>query len=85
MITSGTMLLKVDKSFAENIIYSFTPTGGTAAPDTAITLGTYAQTGTEVVFTVPPSGSEPVTVFNGTLSGNILTYNDAGFVAVYQR
>lgn len=85
VITSGTMLLRTDKTFAESMVYTFTPTGGAAQPDTAITTGTYVQTGAEVVFTVPPAGTDPMHTFPGTISGNTLSYNDAGFVAVYQR
>ena len=85
VITSGTMLLRTDKSFAENIIYTFTATGAASAVDTAVTLGTYVQTGSDLKFTVPPAGSDAGSVFSGTVSGNTLSYNDAGFVAVYLR
>ncbi len=85
VIGSGTLQLKPDKTFAENISYTFAPTGATAAPDNAITNGTYVQTGTDIVFTVPPSGTDPGAVFGGTVSATTLSYNDAGFVAVYKR
>lgn len=85
VITSGTMLLRTDKTFSESMVYTFTPTGGAAQPDTATTTGTYAQTGADIVFTVPPAGTDPMYTFPGTISGNTLSYNDAGFVAVYQR
>lgn len=85
VISSGTMLLRADKTFSESMIYTFTPTGGATQPDTAITTGTYAQTGSDLVFTVPPAGADPLYTFAGTVSGNTLSYNDAGFMAVYQR
>lgn len=85
VITSGTMLLRTDKSFTENIIFTFTPTGAAAAADTAVTVGTYVQSGSAVTFTVPPAGTDAGSVFSGTISGNTLSYNDAGFAAVYLR
>ncbi|MBA3467100.1 MAG: hypothetical protein H0T21_06785 [Gemmatimonadaceae bacterium] len=85
MIGSGTMTLRPDKTFNENIAYTFAPPGGAAAPDAAITDGTYVQTGTDIVFTVPPIGPDPQFTFTGTIVGLTLTYNDAGFVAVYSR
>lgn len=85
VIGSGTFQLKPDKTFVENISYTFAPTGAAAAPDNAITNGTYVQSGTDIVFTVPPSGTDAGTVFGGTVSATTLSYNDAGFVAVYKR
>lgn len=85
MIGSGTMTLRPDNTFSENIAYTLTPTGGVAAPDAAITAGTYVQTGADVVFTVPPIAPDPQYTFAGTIAGLTLTYNDAGFVAVYTR
>lgn len=85
VIGSGTFQLKPDKTFAENISYTFAATGSTAAPDNSITNGTYVQNGTDITFTVPPSGTDPGIVFGGTVSATTLSYNDAGFVAVYKR
>lgn len=85
VIGSGTMTLRPDKSFSENIAYTLAPPGGAAAPDAAITDGTYVQTGADVVFTIPPIAPDPQYTFNGTIVGQTLTYNDAGFVAVYSR
>ena len=85
VITSGSMVLRPELTFSESILYNLTAPGASAVADTAITTGTYAQTGTDIVFTVPPSGSEGTITFSGTVVGNTLTYNDAGFVAVYRR
>ncbi|MBA3656110.1 MAG: hypothetical protein H0W69_02015 [Gemmatimonadaceae bacterium] len=85
VIGSGTMTMRPDKTFTENIAYTLAPQGGTAAPDAAITAGTYVQTGADVIFTVSPIAPDPQYTFNGTIVGQTLTYNDAGFVAVYSR
>ena len=85
VITSGALVLRPELTFSESILYNLTAPGASAVADTAITTGTYAQTGTDIVFTVPPSGSEAGITFSGTVAGNTLTYNDAGFVAVYRR
>ncbi|MBA2688804.1 MAG: hypothetical protein H0U64_12005, partial [Gemmatimonadaceae bacterium] len=85
VIGSGTMTLRPDKTFNESIAYTLAPPGGAAAPDAAITDGTYVQTGADVVFTIPPSAPDPQYTFTGTIVGQTLTYNDAGFVAVYSR
>ncbi len=85
VIGSGTMTLRPDKTFNESIAYTLTPPGGAAAPDAAITDGTYVQTGADVVFTIPPIAPDPQYTFTGTIVGQTLTYNDAGFVAVYSR
>ncbi|MBA3646169.1 MAG: hypothetical protein H0W63_08310 [Gemmatimonadaceae bacterium] len=84
-ITSGTMVLRADKTFTETFVFTNVPISGAPAPDTDVTSGTFSLSNGTIMFTTqdPLTGSHS---WSGTLDAtSTISYNDLGFLAVYKR
>ncbi len=83
-INSGSMVLRVDKTFTETFNFLVVPTTGASSTDSDITVGTFALSNGAITFnSVDPSGSH---TWSGTLDiSATISYNDQGFLAVYKK
>ncbi len=83
-INSGSMVLRVDKTFTETFNFVVIPTTGASSTDSDITVGTFALANGAITFnSVDPSGSH---TWSGTLDVSAtISYNDQGFLAVYKK
>jgi len=84
-VTSGTLVLRADRSYTETVQIRIIPVGESARNDQAIENGTYTMSGTSITFTVPPSGGEPGYSYSGSVNGNVLTYSSEGVSATYRK
>lgn len=84
-ISSGSMVLRADKSFTETFNFTNIPVTGASTIDADVTTGTFVLTSGSIVFTIndPTSGLHS---WSGTLdAGGTISYNDQGFLAVYKK
>ena len=85
-VISGSMVLRADGSFTETINLRTTYTSGAAPGNTPIVEnGTFAVTGTQITFTLPPSGSAGGFSWTGAISGNVVSYTYEGDAWRYQK
>jgi hypothetical protein len=85
-IYSATLVLRSDRSYTETINARTVFTSG--APSTtssSIENGTYTVVGTQLTFTIPPSGGSAGFSYTGALSGRDLTYTYEGLAMRYTK
>lgn len=77
--TAGTLTLRADSSFTESLTLRTTRTDGSPAEsNTYIENGTFAIVGTQVYFSVPANGGQPGFSWDGSVSGDVVTYTVSG-------
>lgn len=84
-ITSGTMVLRQDRSYTETLQLRVVYTDGTSETDAAIENGSYEVAGSTVTFTVPSSVAQEGYSYNGQVDGKVLTYSGGGLSVRYER
>jgi len=85
-ITSGSLTLNANGAFTETRIGKITPTGGATSQVTSTSTGTWSLSNTGVIaFVIPNTQGQTNTTFNGTLSGQLVTYTTSGTTFTYQR
>jgi hypothetical protein len=85
-IWGGTLVLRADRSYTEtlNTRAVFT-SGAPSQTSNAVENGTYTIVGTQITFTIPPSGGNAGLSYTGALSNRTLTYTYEGIAMSYLR
>ena len=84
-ISSGTFVLRDNKTYTETINTRTVPATGAATTNTQTENGSYAINGSTIIFTLPATSSEAAFSYEGTISGNTLTYVFAGTAITYTK
>jgi hypothetical protein len=84
-ISSGTFVLRDNKTYTETINTRTVPATGTATTNTQTENGSYSLNGSTIIFTLPATATEPAFSYEGTVSGNTLTYVFAGTSITYTK
>lgn len=87
VLEGGTFELRADMSYTETIDFEIIYVDEEQEPesDPAIENGTYSVEGSSIRFDVPATDDDPAFSYEGTVSGDTLTYSVQGVVAVYTR
>jgi hypothetical protein len=72
-VISGALTLRADRSFTEARDIR-TTSGTTSRVDTARDNGGYSVTGTQITFTIPPTGSQAAISYTGAASNSEVAY-----------
>jgi len=84
-ITSGSMVLRADKTFKEVFRFTDVPASGASRADSDVTTGTFTLGGGVIAFSTPDPPN-PAHTWSGTLDASgTISYNDQGFQAVYKK
>jgi hypothetical protein len=85
-IPSGSLVLRADGSYHETINLSTVFfASGVTENDVANEDGTYSVVGSQITFTIPPSGTASAFSYTGAVSGNNLTYTYNGRSYAYVK
>jgi hypothetical protein len=84
-ITSGTFVLRDNRTYTETINTRTVPASGAATTNTQTENGSYQMNGSTIVFTLAATSTEPAFSYEGTISGNTLTYVFAGTGITYTK
>jgi hypothetical protein len=84
-ITSGTFILRDNKTYTETINTRTVAANGSATTNTQTENGSYAINGSSIIFTLPATASEPAFSYDGMISGTTLTYVFAGTAITYTK
>jgi hypothetical protein len=85
-LTGGSLTLRSDGSYTESLAARTVYTSG-AAPQTTTDNenGTFTVIGSQITFSIPPSGSSSGLSYTGAVSGGVLTYTYEGNAFRYQK
>jgi hypothetical protein len=85
-IYGGSMVLRQDRSYTETLnARAVFNTGAPPTNSNNVESGTYTIVGSQVTWTVPPSGADAGFSYTGALSGRTLTYTYDGIAYVFTK